>query len=113
VLTFFKENYDEILLAHYTWKVSEKGFKISMVMVKNCCKINVRTVLICALYSIKLGNLTYFPSSLAVGNKSIDTRLSPPNGLSLDSTKLGGVKISGTHFWQLSICGIEIFYRFW
>jgi hypothetical protein len=28
VRTFFKENYDEILPAHYTWTVPEKGFKI-------------------------------------------------------------------------------------
>jgi hypothetical protein len=29
VRTFFTENYDEILTAHYTWKVPEKGFKIN------------------------------------------------------------------------------------
>ncbi len=32
VRTFFKENYDEILPAHHTWKVPEKGFKINWVM---------------------------------------------------------------------------------
>ncbi len=32
VPTFFKENYDEILPAHYTWKVPERGFKINWVM---------------------------------------------------------------------------------
>jgi hypothetical protein len=32
VRTFFKENYDEILPVHYTWKVPEKGFKINCVM---------------------------------------------------------------------------------
>jgi hypothetical protein len=30
--TLFKENYDEILHAHYTWKISEKGFKNNWVM---------------------------------------------------------------------------------
>ncbi len=32
VRTFFKENYDEILPAHHTWKAPEKGFKINWVM---------------------------------------------------------------------------------
>jgi hypothetical protein len=32
VRAFFKENYEEILLAHYTWKVVEKGLKIKWVM---------------------------------------------------------------------------------
>jgi hypothetical protein len=32
VRTFFKENYDEILHAHYTWKIPEKGIKINWVM---------------------------------------------------------------------------------
>ncbi len=34
VRTFFKENYDEILPAHFTWKAPEKGFKIGKVMAK-------------------------------------------------------------------------------
>jgi hypothetical protein len=29
---FFEENYDEILPAHYTWRVPEKGFKINCIM---------------------------------------------------------------------------------
>jgi hypothetical protein len=32
VCTFFRENDDEILPAHYTWKLVEKGFKIWWVM---------------------------------------------------------------------------------
>jgi hypothetical protein len=34
VRTFFKENYDEILFVHFTWKAPEKGFKIGKVMAK-------------------------------------------------------------------------------
>ena len=34
VSTFFKENCDEILPVHYTWKAPEKGFKIGKVMAK-------------------------------------------------------------------------------
>jgi hypothetical protein len=37
------ENYAEIFPAHYTWKVTEKGFKIASVMNKlamiNSCEI--------------------------------------------------------------------------
>jgi hypothetical protein len=32
VNTFFKENYDEILPAHYTWNAVEKGLKMKWVM---------------------------------------------------------------------------------
>ncbi len=30
--TFFKENADEILPTHYTWKIVEEGLKIKWVM---------------------------------------------------------------------------------
>jgi len=49
--TFLKENCDEILPAHYTWRVPEKGFKIENF------KIKERTILVCAQYSIKYGNM--------------------------------------------------------
>jgi hypothetical protein len=66
------ENDAEIFPVHYTWKVAEKGFKMACMMNKpammnsceiihekyinffdkNYCEIQVRTVLVCALYSI-------------------------------------------------------------
>jgi hypothetical protein len=72
VCTFSRENDDEILSAHYSWKVVEKGFKIRWVMWywerlagwnileknfsdKNHCKIKVRTILVYALHWIKYG----------------------------------------------------------
>ncbi len=43
VHTFYMENYAEIFLAHYTWKVAEKGFKMASMMNKlamiNSCEI--------------------------------------------------------------------------
>jgi hypothetical protein len=67
------ENYAEMVPAHFTWKVAEKGFKMASVMnklamifvklflknkinffAKNYCKIQVRTILVCELYLIKL-----------------------------------------------------------
>jgi hypothetical protein len=67
------ENDAEIFPAHYTWKVTVKGFKMASMMTKlaminsceiilekvnyffakNHCEIQVRTILVCALYSIK------------------------------------------------------------
>jgi hypothetical protein len=35
---FSTENYDELLPAHYAWKVPEKGFKINWVMGQNHLK---------------------------------------------------------------------------
>jgi hypothetical protein len=69
VHTFYIKNNAKIS-AHYTWKIAEKGFKMTFVMsklamiysreiileiffAKNHCEIQVRTILICALYSIK------------------------------------------------------------
>ncbi len=70
--TFYIENDAEIFHAHFTWKVAEKGFKMAFMMnklaminsyviiieksAKNHCEIQVRTILVCALYSIKYGN---------------------------------------------------------
>ena len=62
----------EIFPAHYTWKVADKGFKMAFMMnklaminsceiivefffAKNHCEIQVCTILVCALYSIKYG----------------------------------------------------------
>ncbi len=63
----------------YTWKVAEKAFKIDFMMnklaiinsykifleklkkniySKNQCEIQVRTVLVCKLYSLKYGRFT-------------------------------------------------------
>jgi hypothetical protein len=70
------ENDAEIFPAHYTWKVDEKGFNMAgmmnkLAMINSCeiiletkneffdkiyCKIQVHTVLVCALYSIKYDN---------------------------------------------------------
>jgi hypothetical protein len=65
----------EIFPAHYTWKVAEKGFMMASMMnklvillklflknkinffAKNHCQIQVHTILVCALYSIKYSNL--------------------------------------------------------
>ena len=71
---FYIENDTEIFPAHYTWKVDEKGFKIAFMMIKlaviisfeiilekkiakNHCEIQVRIILLYALYSIKYGML--------------------------------------------------------
>ncbi len=51
--TFYKGKYDEILPAHYTWKEPEKGYRINKVIPKIVSKNKVRTILVCALYSIK------------------------------------------------------------
>jgi hypothetical protein len=57
VYTFY---HAEILPVHYTWKVAEKGFKMASMMNKFAmiysCEIQVRTILVCTLYSIKYGN---------------------------------------------------------
>ncbi len=73
--TFYIENDAEIFSVHYTWKVAEKGFKMAFMMnklamnnsceiilenkdnffVKYHCEIQVPTILVCALYSIKYG----------------------------------------------------------
>ncbi len=79
VRTFYVESDAEIFPAHYTWKVTEKAFKIDFMMnklaminscksfleklkknifFKNHCEIQVRTVLECTLYSIKYGSIT-------------------------------------------------------
>jgi hypothetical protein len=66
------ENDAEIFAAHYTWKVAEKGLKMAsmmnkLAMINSCeiileifnffakshCEIQARTLLVCALYSIK------------------------------------------------------------
>ena len=64
---------------HYPWKVAEKGFKMAFMMnklaminpceiileklnnffAKNHCEIQVRTILVCVLWSIKYGT-SYF-----------------------------------------------------
>ncbi len=71
--TFCIENDAEMFPANYTWKVADKGFKMVFMMnklaminsceiileiffAKNHCEIQVRTILVCALYSIKYGN---------------------------------------------------------
>ncbi len=66
------ENDAEIFPVHYTWKVAEKGLKMAsmmnkLAMMNSCeiilenknknfakihCEIQVRTILVCALYSI-------------------------------------------------------------
>ena len=73
------ENDPEIFHAHYTWKVAEKVFKMASMMnkfaminscevilkekliffAKNHCEIQVRTILVCALYSIKYLNAIF------------------------------------------------------
>ncbi len=71
VRTFCIKNDAEIFPAHYTWKVAEKGYnmmacmmnKLAMInsceiilakkIAKNHCEIQVHTILIRALYSIK------------------------------------------------------------
>ncbi len=75
------ENDAEIFPAHYTWKVAEKGFKMASMMnklaiinsceiileklnnffAKNNCEIQVGTILVCALFSIKY-SIVYFIS---------------------------------------------------
>jgi hypothetical protein len=69
------ENDAEIFPGNYTWKEAEKGFKMAYMMnklaminsceiillknnffTKNPCEFQVRTILVCALYSIKYGN---------------------------------------------------------
>ncbi len=64
------ENAAEIFLAHYIWKVIEKWFKTASMInsseifleknnffAKNQCEIQVHTILVCALYSIKYGSI--------------------------------------------------------
>ncbi len=74
---FYIENDAEIFPTHYTWKVAEKGFKMAFIInklamtnsceiihekfkkycfAKNHCEIQVRTILVCALYLKKYGN---------------------------------------------------------
>jgi hypothetical protein len=70
VHTFYIENDAEIFPVRYTWKVAEKGLKMAFMMnklaminscevileiffAKNHCEIQVRTILVCALYSTK------------------------------------------------------------
>ncbi len=67
VCTIYIENDAEIFPAHLTWVVAEKGFKMALVMInfcenileknfffaKNHCEIQVHTILVCTLYSIK------------------------------------------------------------
>ncbi len=60
VCTFFKENNGEILPAHYTRKVPEKGFKINCLMPVKHCLIKVQTIVVCTQYSIKYGSLCHF-----------------------------------------------------
>ncbi len=69
---FYIENDAEIFPAHYTWKVTDKGFKMAFMMNKLamnnknyyfCPKLllnTVRTILVWALYSIKYGNSNIF-----------------------------------------------------
>ncbi len=71
---FYIENDAEIFPTHYTWKVAKKGLKMAFMLnkhaminsceiilefffAKNHCEIQVRTILVCALYSIKYGVL--------------------------------------------------------
>ncbi len=81
VHTFYTENDAEIFFAHYTWKVAEKGFKMASMknklaminsweiilenkiifFAKNQCEIQVHTILVCTLSSIKYG--TYLSES--------------------------------------------------
>jgi hypothetical protein len=77
VHTFYFENVAEIFPARYTWKVAEKRFKMAFMMnklamiyfceiileklkniffAKNHCEIQVRTLLVCPLYSLKYGS---------------------------------------------------------
>jgi hypothetical protein len=66
--------------AHYTWKLAEKGFKMAFMMnilaiinsceiileiffAKNHCEIQVHTILVRALYSIKYSNKVIIKSS--------------------------------------------------
>jgi hypothetical protein len=68
---FYIENIAEIFPAHYTWKVAEKGFTMSLMTNKDAvvdsCKnkiffpknhfeIQERTIIVCTLYSIKYSN---------------------------------------------------------
>jgi hypothetical protein len=72
---------------HNKWKVAEKGFKMAFMMNKlaminsceiileiffwqNHCKIQVRTILVCTLYSIKYG-LLHVTNALAFLHKGI------------------------------------------
>jgi hypothetical protein len=61
---------------YYTWRVAEKGLKMAFMMnklaiinfyeiilekkiAKNHCEIQVRTILVCALYLIKYGKIVH------------------------------------------------------
>ncbi len=78
---FYIGNDAEIFPVHYTWKVAEKGCKMAFMMnkiamilqsceiilekqkyffYKNHCEIQVRTILVCALYLIKYDTEKYF-----------------------------------------------------
>jgi hypothetical protein len=72
VCTFYIENDAEIFPAHYTWKLSKKGFKMAFMMNKLAihlklflkkkiffCQIQVHTILVCTLCSIKYGIYVY------------------------------------------------------
>jgi hypothetical protein len=88
---FYIENDAKIFPAHYTWKVAEKGFKIAFMMnklamiisfkfkknflkikkkifAKNHCEIQVRTLLVCALYSIKYGTPNFYQKVLLMNS---------------------------------------------
>jgi hypothetical protein len=45
VCTFYIENDAEIFLAHYTWKVAEKGFKIAFMMNKIAIIVSFEIIL--------------------------------------------------------------------
>ena len=77
--TFCIENDAEIFPLHYTWKVADKGFKMAFMMnkiaviisceiilekqklifAKNYHEIQVRTILVCTLFSIKYSTSYY------------------------------------------------------
>ncbi len=52
VRTFFRESYDQLLPAHYTWKVYLRYYFSG----KNHFKIEVHAIPVCALSKIKYGN---------------------------------------------------------
>ncbi len=81
VHTFYIKNGAKIFHVHYMWKVAEKGFKMAfmmnkLAMINSCeiilenkkkwffcqkhCEIQVRTILVCPIYSIKCGTSQLF-----------------------------------------------------
>ncbi len=86
VCTILHGNDAEIFPAHYTWKVTEKGFQMASMMnklaminsceiiieklkyffAKNHCEIQVRTILACTLYSIKYSRFAQHISLLDI-----------------------------------------------